>query len=504
MEKTEIRLQYSGFVIFAARMISVATGMIFTLLITRNTTQEQYGIWSNVFDLIAYFAILAAAIPFWTTRFVARGKEGAAKTGFIANLVIALISVSLYMPLVPLFISLFNISSSYLIVYLIASMHIIELYLINVLEAVLRATKPQTVGYGLLIEEIFKVLLAYVLIVMFQQPLLGAMGGLITGFSIQIIYYTNLASKDFKQKIQWNYLKEWVKGSIANIYYLVGNQIAVFILILLFMYGGSQVGPVARANYQAAVTIANIVMYSSLLSFALYPKLLTEKNLEDVTTSLKTVLMFAIPMAAGAMAIPDSFLTMLDETYRQASPILILLAIDALVATISQFYIFVVFGVEKFDEEAKIPLKQLAKSHIFKVFTLPYVHSMITLPTAFYVLSNFAVNQPVQAAMYVTIINMTARFLMFLILYLIVRKTVLISIPWKSISKYVFASAIMAVILHVIPHPTRIITTLSVAVVGGILYLILLMAIDKEARELVKAILQEIRNIVDKLAVIFP
>jgi O-antigen/teichoic acid export membrane protein len=503
--KNEIRLQYSGFVIFGARMLSVATGLIFAILITRNTTESEYGVWANVFDLSAYFAVLAAAIPFWTTRFVAREKEGAAKTAILANLMISVISVLLYVIAVPVFISTLNISPSYLIIYLVASLQIIQVYLIQVLEAVLRARRPQVVGYGLVIEEIVKVILAYILIINLRQdPLLSAIISLITGFSIQMIYYIRLTSFDFRQKIQWNYVKEWLKGSTANIYNLAGNQIATSILIMLFMYGGPQVGPEARGNYQVAVTIASVVGYASFLSFALYPKLLAKKSLQDITTSMKMVLMFAIPMTIGAIAIPDSFLTILDEKYRPAAPILMLLAIDALVATIGNFYTFVLFGVEKLDEEAKIPFKQLIRSNIFKVFTLPYIHSIITLPTAFYVLSNFATNQPVQAALYVTVINMVARFAMFLVLYGIVRKTIVVVVPWRSIMKYVLAAAAMAILLYVLPHPTRIVTTLGMAAAGGIMYFVLLMVMDREARELIYTILDEIRGGLSKLGMIIP
>ena len=489
MTKNEIRLQYSGFIIFAAKMLSIATGMIFTLLITRNTTPEQYGIWSNIFDLMAYFMLLAAALPFWTTRFVARGKEGAVKTGFVANLIIALISVVLYIPLVPVITSALNISQSYIILYLIASAQIIEIYLINVLEACLRAKKPQAVGYGLLIAEVCKITLAYLLIVKFQQPLSGAMISIITAISIQIIYYIKLISGDLKQKIRWDYVREWLKGSVANVYYVAGNQIVAFIFILLIMYGGKA----ARGDYQAAATIANIITYSSFLAFALYPKLLAENSLEDITTSLKMVLMFAIPMTAGAMAMPDSFLIILDEPYKEAAPVLFLLAIDAFVATLSGFFTFVLFGVEKLDEKAKIPLKQLAKSNIFKVFTLPYIQSAITLPTTFYVLTNLVFN-PVEAALYVTIINMTARFAMFFVLYTIVRKSIKIAIPWRNIAKYVFVSAVMATVLALWqPHPTRIYLTLIVTAIGGIIYLALLMAIDKETRLLANSMWREIK-----------
>lgn len=494
LAKNGIRLQYSGFIIFTARMISVATGMIFTLLLTRQELtgikQQEFGIWANIFDLVGYFTILAAALPFWTMRFVARGKEGAAKTGFLANLMIALISAALYLPIIPFVTASLGVASSYLILYFLASLQIVNIYLINVLEATLRAEKPEAVGYGLLTEEIFKITLAYVLMVQLQLGLWGAMISLATGTLAQVLYYVKLTINDFKHKIQWNYVKEWFKGSTANIYYMIGNQLASVIFIWLFVYGG----PTARANHLAALTIANIVTYSAFLSFALYPKLLAKKNAEDITSSMRMVLMFAIPMTAIAVSMPQSFLTILNESYADAAPILVVLTFDAFITTLSGFYTYVLFGVERLDQESKIPLKQLARSNIFKAFTLSYIHASIALPIALYVLPTFAANQAILAPLYVGIINMTMRLAMFFVLLAIMRKVVRVIVPWLSVAKYVFAAAIMGALLYVVPHPSRITLTLGMAMAGAAVYLAILVVIDNDTKMLAISILREIKN----------
>jgi len=487
LAKKEIRLQYSGFIIFAAKMLSIATGLAFQLMIGRATTKSEYGLWFNIKDILAYFTLLAAALPFWTMRFVARDKEGAAKTGILANLTISVIATIIYLPLVPLITSSLGISQEYLLLYFIIAIEMIELYFIHALEACLRARAPQTLGYGLLVAEVCKVILGYILIIEFRQPLLGALLSLIVAFTVQIAYYFKLLIQELRQQIRWEYVKEWLKGSIANIYNIVGNQIAAFVFIMLFTYGGSE----GRSNYGAAGQIASVIAYSSFLAFALHPKLLAEKNTEDITTSLKMVLMFAIPMTAGAIMLSDSYVIIINVIYKDAWPVLVVLATNALVATLSGLFSSVLYGVEKVDEKAKISLRELVKSRLFIVFSLPYFRSAITLPTAFYILAN-RVQNPLQAALYVSIINSSVSFAMFLILCAIVRKMVTINIPWRNIMKYVFASAIMAVFLFVIPHPTRIYLTLIVTAAGGIIYLTLLMAIDKEARALVNSVWQEI------------
>jgi hypothetical protein len=204
--------------------------------------------------------------------------------------------------------------------------------------------------------------------------------------------------------------------------------------------------------------------------------------------------MFAIPLTVGAIALSDSYIRILTDRYTDAGPVLIVLAMDSFVVVISSFFSTVLFGVENVDEGSQLSLRQLAKSRLFLVFSLPYLHSLITIPTAFYLLSNYARNQPFQAALYVSIINAIARFTMFLILYIIVRKMIKIHIPWKTIAKYILAAAAMGTILYVIPHPTRTYLTLAETAIGGLIYLLVIMAIDKETRALPKSILKELKR----------
>jgi TRAP-type C4-dicarboxylate transport system permease small subunit len=98
---------------------------------------------------------------------------------------------------------------------------------------------------------------------------------------------------------------------------------------LLVLFGGES----ALGDYQAAVTFSTIIGYAASLAFALYPKMLAEECPAEVEASFKNMLMLALPMAAVALTMSTSLLTILNASYSTASPILILLAIDALIAS---------------------------------------------------------------------------------------------------------------------------------------------------------------------------
>jgi len=501
--KNNIRLQYSGFVIFAAKMLSVITGLIFQFMVAWSTTGEEYGIWFNINDILAYFTILMGVAPFWVMRFVARGKEGSVKTGFITNLAVSAISTIVYISFIPFVLPMLGISGDFLPVYLIASLQIVELYSLTLFEGCLQATAPHTIGYGLLFQQISKVALGYILIVQLGQPLMGALAATIVAISIQLSYYFRILSSQFRQKLNLGYVKQWVKGSLANIYNVIGSQISAYVFIMLYEIGGAG----ARGRYGAAATITNVISYSSFLSFALYPKLLADKKREDITTALKMVLMFAIPMTVVAVVMADSYITLLRQDYPDASVILVASAVDTLLAVTTNVFSAVLYGMESLDQEESISFKDLIRSKLFIAFSLPYIQAAITLPLAYYLLTTLAFNQPLQAAFYASVILAVARFIMFMILYALARKSVKIEIPWKSISKYVLASAVMGTVLLLLPHPLglpetagtmeiifNIAQVLALTGVGAAIYLGIVMTIDKEARILPKSMLQEFRG----------
>jgi O-antigen/teichoic acid export membrane protein len=496
LEKEEIRTHYSGAILFATKLMSVATGIVFTLTVANSMSTADYGaMGAFVGVIIPYFTILAGPIAFWTMRFAARDKKGAIKTGIVGNIVVSAIATLVYFAALP-FVAASQGLEGYVLVYIVAGAQIVELYLISVLEASLQAKRPHFVGYGLLVSEVLKVLFVYLFVIRLQLALLGAILSLTVAYATKIAFYFEIVWKELKQKIVLSYIKEWLKGSTFNLYSIAGDRLAAIIFVMLVVFGGT----IGYSYYYASLQIANIISYSTFLAFALTPKLLADPNIDEATGSLKNVLMFAVPMTAGVLAIPGSYLVFLKESgeYTVASPVLAIMAIDGLISTISSIYTYVLWGVERVDEKAKVPFREVVKSRLFIAFSLPYVHSAITLPIAFYCLTNLAGNNPVLVVMYVTAINAVARFAAFMILYGVLQKAVKVKIPWKSIGKYVAASLVMALVLF-FAHPVRRSSTLLVTGVGALIYILLLMAIDKETRTLVRTVLQIIGKGMNRL-----
>ena len=475
---------------FASKVASIVTGLAFQLILIRSVSKAEYGIWGNLNDLVTYFVLISGILPFWVTRFVARKHENSAKTGLAANLVISVIFTAVYLALVPFVTSLLRIDEPYRALYLIVSIQIVESYALTVFQGILTATKPQMVGFGLLIHEVTKVILGFALVIVFQTGLYGVLTALLVAYSVQVLFFANVAKEWFREKLEWKYFKEWLKASPINVYNVLGTQLGNFGLIMLFAYGTE----IARAYYGASQTIANVINYSSFLAFALYPKLLAEVRSEDITTSLKTVLMFIIPMTVGATILADSYLTILNVEYAEATSVLAILAFDLACFSLAHVLMNIILGVEKLDERASISFRGLVKSRIFKVFTLPYLKSLIVLPSAFYLLTMTTLKTPLEAAFQVATIYFVADATVLSCVYVITRRAIAFPFPWKNLAKYLFASAVMGGMLFLIPHPQRITSTFLVTIIAGTAYLGILFFIDDETKSLIKSTLQELRN----------
>src|SRR3990170_4448690 len=437
--RKEIRLQYTGYVIFAAKLIGVATGLIFQFMLARAIApgSPEYGIWGNLNTVIPYFTLLAGIVPFWVMRCVARQKQGATKTGLAMNLVFSAISTAVYLIVIPLILpsllseaGVYN-PAAYLPFYLIVSIQIIELYLIGIFEPCIQACTPQSIGYGLILQQGVRLIIGYVIIIQLGQPLLGAIVSLIIALSVQIVYYVRLLASELKQRVRWGYVRGWLKGSFLIIYSVIGGQVAAFIFIMLFYYGGFR----SMGIYYLALQVGKGITYSGFLCYGL----------------------------------------------------------DSLVTVISGIYASVLTGVETVDQEG-LSFKSMVKSKLFLFYSLSYVNSAITIPTAYYALTTFAFQQPLVAALSVCTINAAVRFAMFLILVVMVRRMIQIAVPWKSIGKFALASAAMSAVLFLLPYSERISTTLIWTAIGGGVYLGVLMLIDKETRSLPKSVIQEMRG----------
>ena len=72
---SSIRVTYSGLISFAVGIVTVVTGLVFTLIVTRQLSQDEFGTWGLIGGLISYALIIGPIVSYWSTREIARGEN---------------------------------------------------------------------------------------------------------------------------------------------------------------------------------------------------------------------------------------------------------------------------------------------------------------------------------------------------------------------------------------------------------------------------------------------
>ena len=90
-----IRVTYTGLISLIGGIISIFTGIIFTLIITRSVTAEEYGTWGLILALITYVSLIGPIVSYWSTRDTARNIQSG-KTAILSSILLSIGAVSIY------------------------------------------------------------------------------------------------------------------------------------------------------------------------------------------------------------------------------------------------------------------------------------------------------------------------------------------------------------------------------------------------------------------------
>ena len=201
---SNIRVTYSALISLFIRLISILSGTIFTLIVTRQLSVEEFGTWALISGIVIYAVIINPIINYWSTREIARGEKSGStaifSTGFftIGGIVIYLV--------MAYFVGIE--SDVDLDILLFAVILIPVMFFNDVLTAINVGHKPHVTSYGFLVFEIIKILAAIILIYFLKMGLEGVIAASFFAYlgSIVIlaIYAKPIVQSNFQQKYLYN------------------------------------------------------------------------------------------------------------------------------------------------------------------------------------------------------------------------------------------------------------------------------------------------------------
>ncbi len=494
----KIRLTYSGLLAFITRLVSVITGIVFTIIVTRNLTPEDFGLWRLIGGLIYYVIVFEPVVTYWVSRHVARG-EPAAKTGLGANSSFSAIAILAYIAIIA---SVSNLTNSDFKVLMLAAILVPLTYISNTLDGINLGFKPQGVSYGFITFELAKLPAALLLVYFLKMGIAGAILAVAIAYVLRLGILLYTARSKLHEKFEVSLIKRWLKLAWLPLYANIAGLIFTLDVLLVSTILGS-VKPLAL--YAAATTISNTVAHSGVIAQALYPKLLTDIKKEYVEDVLKRVLLFGIPLTAAAIIYAKPALFVLNPVYVVATPAVYIWALATLAYTIAGVMYFVLTGIERVDISFNTKFADYRKSKLFLAPTVFYMQhgSYIGLLVAMlFVTTSFGL-QIIDLVTLWAFIGLITQIPFTVYFWRLVVKHLPFSFPWKSIARYTLGAGVSATILFFINNYILIYDVsiyvfaprLAVSLtIGAVIYFAIIYAIDTDFKSLTKAIFSSLTS----------
>ncbi len=497
-----IRFRYSGIVAFSANILSVLTGLIFSVVVTRRLSVQEFGTWQFYSSSLAYFALPSYIVNYWLTRNIGRGKS-AVNSALTFNAVFSWLATILFFATSIVLTNYAYASNEVIIVF---GIWLLTSYLSSTTDAAASGSLPHLYGYGVAVFELAKVISGAILVAWLRLGLAGAVISVDIALLLRFVLLYFLVPESLKGRIGFSEAFGWLRRFWIPLTSVLPGLIFSLDVILVTIITGN---PTSAAYVRASTTFSMVILFSNSLSIALYPKLLSGGGRKEIEDSLKMVMMFAIPMFLGIFFLAEPLLYLLRAQYATAVWVLRAYATLHFLGTIKAILITILLGTEKVDIDETATYKEFSSSSLMKVPMADILNSSIYIGVI--LVSSFWLNsigtEPVMLSLSLAVIYIVAMLPFLLYYWRASKRRVEYSFPVGSLARYLAAGSVMVCFLLFF-FPTGamseqifnvMVSLLPVIGVSAILYFSVLIAIDGETRQLVVLVLARIEKIIKDL-----
>ena len=489
-----IRVTYSGLLGFAVAMGGILAGLAFIIIVTRQLTPEEFGVWAVIGSMASYSATAEPIISYWTTRQVARGKP-VGMTSMASTSLFAGGSIPIYIVSVYLFA---NVDATFLDSMLLGAILIPVTFVRGTLSAINLGHKPHAVSVGMAIFQSVKIPAGLGLVFFLGLGLDGAILAVFSAHLVDIVVQLRYARPKLAVLLDFSYLRGWIKQAWIPLYGRIPGVLISLDVIIYTIIVGSIVGV---AYYAAAAAVAGIVGRAGRISQALYPKLLAEGSSDHISENFTWVMYFAIPLLIVVALFSRHAVFLLNPEYAGVWAAAVLLALNSLAHVLIIFFQQVLTGTDTVDVDERPHASALLKSRLFLVGTIANVHHVLYLGVLAASLYAFSGMSDLELVTVWSVV-MLAASVPFAICYgLLVRRHAPFRVPYSAILRHLAGGAGMAVVFmltneHVVGFEVSIYSyvpgLLLELALCCVTYLGITYAIDHKTRKLFRLVLSEI------------
>ena len=492
---SSIRLTYSGLIGLVVRIASLATGLIFSVLVTRNLTIADFGLYSLIGSLIAYAMFGHIISAYWIPREIARGKE-VGRTGLLTNGIFSLAGTIAY--LIAAYVVAQNTESDFSIL-LLGAILIPATYISNSLDNINQGFKPQGISYALISFEIAKIPLGFLLL---EGTALGLTGAILATFFAlvaKICVGAFFAWPRLKVSINISYLIRWLKLSWLSLYDGLSSNIYVFDTMIVAVILGSTE---PLAYFAAAMTVSIIASHAGVLAIGLGPKLISETRIEYVRTVLRLFTLIGIPLFVAVIVFAKPLLFLLNPAYSLAVPVVYIISFRVFLYTIFTIFYSILWGIEKVDINKNANFSQYRKSNLFLLGTVKFVRAgqYIGSLILIIIISQFLNMSTIDIVILWALVSLLADVSITTYSFFKVKRAGFLSFDWKSAIKYIVTAVISGIISLIMIENfvvyerdlTIFLPGLAMSLAaGGVVYFVSMYFLDNYMRSLVRAVFRK-------------
>jgi len=493
---SSVRVRYSGLVAISMGFGSVATGVIYALIITRMLEPEELGMWSLIGGILGYFLVSESLISYWSVRQIARENE-VGRTALASSTVFSFGLVPVYLVYV---MSIADASSVDRTVLMLGVLLLPAAYIGNTLNRINTAHMPQAASYGNIIFASAKIPLALAFVAYFDLGVEGAIITVLLAHFAKIAQQAYYARSRLRSSISLRAVRFWLTNSWISLYHMLPLYIYRIDSVLFLLITNSVIG---LAYYHVAVIIARLIYNASHVFHGLYPKLLSGGSPDHAKEIFTLTMYFAIPLLALTVIFSKPALFALNPLYADASLIVILFSIRMFFHVPIMLFEQILKGVEGVDIKENPTFKELLHSGLFSISTVQSIRSAAYIGLLVGGLAMLSLASDQEYVIWWAIAAIVVEIPVILFWWNQMRKRSLFSFPASHIAKYSAATVIFVMIYHVtsdhiiVYHqsiyaflPGMVLQVLvCVGAYAGVTY-----ATDKKIRRLVSSVIREIRS----------
>jgi len=492
-----IRVTYTGLIAFVIALITVFASMIFNLIVTRTLTPMEYGTWGLMNGFLTYAVVIEPVIGYWVAREIARKVESG-KTAVISSGVLSTTGIVIFI------ISAFFVSREAeldLNVILLALVLIPPRFVNGTLAAINQSWKPHTISYGIIALGITQIPMALMFVYYFEWGISGLILSVFTGLVVSNIILGWFAKEKISVDFSFEHLKKWIKLFWLPLYLAIPGMIYRLDVVIFTVLTGSVIG---LAFWTASIAISTIVSHSGLIARAIYPKMLMGEGDSFLKSNFTQFFYFAIPLTTLVIIFARPALFTLNPEYEDAYLVLVFLSLQVFFTTLGGVIELTLLGKDEVDIDKKSKFKDYLKSRLFGMPTLEMIQHTIYMILLIIGLVILAPNSSIiELIVYWSILSMAVRIPFTIYRYGLLRKSVKINFESKSIAKYLLSSIIVFgatffMTEEFLVYNERIFAFLPnfllFVIIGIVGYLVITYLIDNRTRNLIYAVLKEIKK----------